>query len=178
MRELRNLLDMLHARAWLMNRALGTRIEVGDWLVERSRELDADAPARELLDVIDAGGDAGEPALEGADFAEGSATVWIPDDADNADERAASALLDAMCARAADARWVLRRPVRRGNERYAMRAWTTQLGLGGADHAWLRATLSRNLRGYSAFRDEVARARWDEARRARRTAPANTEPTT
>lgn len=48
------------------------------------------------------------------------------------------------------------------NEKYYMRVWLVRIGLGGKEHSETRKFWMKNLKGHSAFRNEEAQNKWQE----------------
>lgn len=54
------------------------------------------------------------------------------------------------------------------NEKFAFRVWLTRLGINGPSFKAERQMMYKNLTGHTAFKDDVARMRWEENRRRAR----------
>ena len=143
---LRNLINMIHSKQYLLEKALGYRaFNIPDTLVEAAAEKGAD-----ILSAIAQHSPTGITVENGAINITG-----FPDGGYDA-------LARAMIERASAHRWISPDETIEENEKYYMRAWLVRLGFGGKDGKEMRSMLLKNLKGHSAFRTEADAARWKE----------------
>lgn len=164
---LRNLLAMLHARAYLLNRVTHREtFKVGDAVLETVEALPADADFGSFKTALEA--DSG--AVAGISFEEGKVTFTFPLSEDGAKNRAYAELSAMMVARAKEAKRVSAEPVIQENEKYYLRIWLVQLGLSGKGGKESRKALLDGLKGHTAFRTPEDAERFSIAQKEKRAA--------
>lgn len=143
---LRNLINMIHSKQYLLEKALGYRaFNIPDALVETVAEKGTDIPAAIV-----------QHSPTGIILEDGSINITgFPDG--GYDE-----LAKAMIRSASTHRWISPDETIEENEKYYMRAWLVRLGFGGKDGKEMRRMLLKNLKGHSAFRTEADAAKWKE----------------
>lgn len=163
----RNLLSMLHARAYLLNRV--TRREtfkVADTVLAAVEALPDDT----AFDAFKTALEADSGAVTGVSFEEGSVTFTFPLSEDGAKNRAYAELSAMMVARAKEAKRVSSEPVIQENEKYYLRIWLVQLGLSGKGGKESRKALLNGLKGHTAFRTPEDAERFSTAQKEKRAA--------
>lgn len=163
----RNLLAMLHARAYLLNRV--TRREtfkVDDTVLQTVEALPTDVSFESFKAALEA--DSG--AVTGVSFEEGTVTFTFPLSENGAKNRAYAELSAMMVARAKEAKRVSSEPVIQENEKYYLRIWLVQLGLAGQGGKESRRALLDGLKGHTAFRTPEEAERFSSAQKEKRAA--------
>lgn len=162
-----NLLNMLHAKQYLINKAIGQEgFSVSDSLItdlESGRFQDAG----EVIAFIGNH----ESGNKGFVFSEDS-TVFtgFPYTEESAAVKAYTALASKMVQSAGMQKRISPKPTIEENEKYYMRSWMVRIGLGGKDVKEERAFLLRKLKGHTAFRTPADEEKWKANRRAARAA--------
>ena len=138
-REIRNLINMIHSKQYLLDRVIGYKaFEIPDNLIGQE----------EPHSLIGA---------KGIELRDGK--VYITGFPDTDIYRT---LAEAMIQAAASARWISPDETIEENEKFYMRAWLVRIGLGGKDSKDVRAALLKNLKGSVAFRTKESEERWKE----------------
>ncbi len=164
---LRNILAMLHARAYLLNRV--TRREtfkIGDAVLEAVEALPADSTFEDFKTALEA--DNG--AVAGISFEAETVTFIFPLSENRLKNRAYAELSAMMVARAKEAKRVSSEPVIQENEKYYLRIWLVQLGLSGKGGKESRKALLDGLKGHTAFRTPEEAERFSTAQKEKRAA--------
>ena len=158
--SLRNLVNMVYARAGLLSKATGGKFACTEGLVEA---LESVVTIETLISTIsDYHGE-----LKGLEITpEKVAFTGFPqtDDADKV--KAFTQLVSLMNKMALTSKRVLARPVVEDNERYIFRIWLIRLGMAGKEYATARKLLLEPLSGNSAFKDKAMEERWKAKRKA------------
>lgn len=143
---LRNLINMIHSKQYLLEKALGFRaFNIPDALVEAVAEKGTDMPTA-----------IAQHSPTGITMEGGRINITgFPDGGYDA-------LAKAMIESASTHRWISPDETIEENEKYYMRAWLVRLGFGGKDGKEVRQMLLKNLKGHSAFRTEADAAKWKE----------------
>lgn len=143
---LRNLINMIHSKQYLLEKALGYRaFNIPDALVEAIAEKGTDIPSA-----------IGQHSPTGITVENGGINITgFPDGGYDA-------LAKAMIESASAHKWISPDETIEANEKYYMRAWLVRLGFGGRDGKEMRRMLLKNLKGHSAFRTEADAAKWKE----------------
>lgn len=178
----KHLLFMLHARSYLLNKV--TRHEtfaVSNQLVQTLEEAEPET----LDDFTDQLAQEGN-TVTGLTFDAENAIFTFPFSEKPEKNRAYTELAGLMVARAKDAKRVSADPVVAENEKYYLRIWLVQLGLGGSSGKETRKALLEGLAGHTAFRtkedadrfaaDQKAKREAAKAAKAAEAAPAPAEP--
>lgn len=143
---LRNLINMIHSKQYLLEKALGYRaFNIPDALVEAVAEKGVDIPtaiAQHSPTGITVGG----------------GRINITGFPDNGFDVLAKAMIESASAH----RWITPDETIAENEKYYMRAWLVRLGFDGKNGKEIRRMLLKNLKGHSAFRTEADAAKWKE----------------
>lgn len=145
-----NLLNMLHARQYLLNKAIGAEaFRISDGLSEK---LNKNKPEtiEDLQRAIEEAGD----GLEGIRIEDNKITLQFPATED-AKRINAYMLLTAMIAKKSkESRWVNPNERVKTNEKYYFRVWLLQIGMVGDEYKEARKVLMENLNGIASFRTE------------------------
>lgn len=164
---LQNLLAMIHARAYLLNRI--TRYEtfaVSDSLMEKLEQLPAEN-AYETFQTLLTGACEG---LKGLTVEDGKVTFAFPLSPDSAKNKAYSELAAMIIKKAKEAKRVSATPVVEENEKYYLRIWLVQLGMAGAVNKEPRKALLSGLKGHTAFRTKEDAEKFSIAQKDKRAA--------
>ena len=159
---LRNLINLFHSRASLINKATGS-----DFFVARElTDLLADDGNVEAVDVLKKVvkdyENAHKGSIRGIELQEDKICfTGFPDFADNLTLKAWMDLATLMNKQAIDQRRIQAKTVSEENEKYSFRIWLLRLGMNGDEYKRTRKILMKNLGGHSAFRtpEEVERAK-------------------
>lgn len=164
---LQNLLAMIHARAYLLNRI--TRYEtfaVSDSLLEKMEQL----PEENTYEAFQTLLTADSEGLKGLTVEDGKVIFSFPLSPDGAKNKAYSELAAKINKKAKEARRVSAVPVVEENEKYYLRIWLVQLGMAGTASKESRKALLSGLKGHTAFRTQEEADRFKAAQKARRKA--------
>lgn len=162
-----NLLAMLHARAYLLNRV--TRKDtfaVSDEVLDELDQMSDESTVEDVLRAVSAN----SGRLKGISFDGETVTFTFPLSTDEAKNRAYTELASMMVARAKTAKRVSAEPVIQENEKYYLRIWLIQLGLSGRGSKATRKALLDGLKGHTAFRTKEDAERFSQAQKERRAA--------
>lgn len=164
---LRNIIAMLHARAYLLNRI--TRRDtfaISDSLLKELEQL----PEDDTFAAFQTALSADTAGVKGVSFAEGLITFTFPLSENGAKNRAYAELCALMAARAKEAKRCSSEPVVQENEKYYLRIWLIQLGLSGEGGKESRKALLEGLKGHTAFRTKEEAERFSTAQKEKRAA--------
>ena len=164
---LQNLLAMIHARAYLLNRI--TRYEtfvVSDTLLEKLEQL----PEENAHEVFQTLLTADSEGLKGFMVEDGKVTFAFPLSPDSAKNKAYAELAAKMIKKVKEAKRVSTTPVVEENEKYYLRIWLVQLGMAGAANKESRKALLAGLKGHTAFRTKEEAEKFSIAQKERRAA--------
>lgn len=164
---LRNILSMLHARAYLLNRI--TRRDtffVSDTILKELEQL----PEEGTFEAFQAALSADTAGVRGISFEPGIITFTFPLSENGTKNRAYTELCAMMAARAKEAKRVSAEPVVQENEKYYLRIWLIQLGLTGKSGKDSRKALLEGLKGHTAFRTKEDAERFSIAQKEKRAA--------
>ncbi|MCR5355777.1 MAG: phage terminase small subunit P27 family [Lachnospiraceae bacterium] len=145
---IRNLINMIHSKQYLLERALGYRaFNISNELVAAlgDRDLTADIMLSRIQTF----------APTGLTITDGMLTITGLPDTDTYKK-----LAEAMINASNLAKWVSPDETIEENEKFYMRSWLVRIGLDKADTREIRNTILKNLKGHTAFRNEDAAARW------------------
>ncbi len=153
---IRNLVNMIHSRQYLLNKALGYEAFMVDTaLVEALYNRDMTEP--EMLAAV------AKYSPTGLTIKDGKMVITgLPD------TETYRILADTMTTFCQTARRISPDEVIEENEKYYMRAWLVRLGLGGGEYGQLRQTVLKRLKGHTAFRNDAVRDKWREDQLHRR----------
>ena len=162
-----NLMDMFHAKQYLLNKAVGQDgFSVSDSLIT---DLEAGTlqNAGEVIDFIGnhGGSNAGFAFLEDAILFTG-----FPYTEEPTAVKAYTVLASKMVQSAGMQKRISSKPTIEENEKYYMRSWMVRIGLGGKDTKEERAFLLGGLKGHTAFRTPADEEKWKANRRAAKAA--------
>lgn len=164
---LKNLLAMIHARAYLLNRI--TRHEtfvVSDSLLEKLEQL-PEENAYETFQILLT---AESEGLKGLTVEDGKITFAFPLSPDSVKNKAYAELAAKMIKNAKEAKRVSAVPVVEENEKYYLRIWLVQLGMAGAANKESRKALLAGLKGHMAFRTKEEAEKFSIAQKEKRAA--------
>lgn len=164
---LQNLLAMIHARAYLLNRI--TRYEtfaVSDSLLEKLEQL----PEENAYEVFQTLLTADSEGLKGLTVGNGKVTFAFPLSPDSMKNKAYAELATKMIKKAKEAKRVSTTPVVEENEKYYLRIWLVQLGMAGVANKESRKALLAGLKGHTAFRTKEEAEKFSIAQKKKRAA--------
>lgn len=164
---LQNLLAMIHARAYLLNRI--TRYEtfaVSDSLLEKLEQL----PEENAYEVFQTLLTADSEGLKGLTVGNGKVTFAFPLSPDSMKNKAYAELAAKMIKKAKEAKRVSTTPVVEENEKYYLRIWLVQLGMAGVANKESRKALLAGLKGHTAFRTKEEAEKFSIAQKKKRAA--------
>lgn len=146
---IRNLVNMLYSRQYLINRALG-----GDYFAVRASipEILKDSPSESKAEVIGQIEEAG--GITGLALEEDTVTFTFPMGEQPEENAAFTSLAAAIMKKAKESKRIRAQEHTPENEKYYFRVWLVSLGFDGADHKETRKHLLKNLKGHSAFRTD------------------------
>ena len=159
---LQNLLAMIHARAYLLNRI--TRYEtftVSDTLLEKLEQL----PEENAYETFQTLLTADSVGLKGIVVEDGRVTFAFPLSPDVMKNKAYAELAAKMVKKAKEAKRVSTTPVVEENEKYYLRIWLVQLGMAGSANKESRKALLAGLKGHTAFRTKEAAEKFSIAQK-------------
>lgn len=168
-RGVRNLVNMLYSRAYLLNKSLGgEHFAVSSELIKELNEN----PEEEKEGLV--GKITGSVGLTGLAITEDEITFTFPM-AEEAERNAAyTELASLMVKKAAESNRIAAKEHTPENEKYYFRTFLIQLGFGGAENKTSRHELLKNLKGHAAFSTDEAmekfKAEMKEKRKARKEA--------
>lgn len=164
---LQNLLAMIHARAYLLNRI--TRYEtfaVSNSLIEKLEQL----PEENAYEVFQTLLTEDSEGLKGFTVENGKITFAFPLSPDSAKNKAYAELAAKMIKKAKEAKRVSATPVVEENEKYYLRIWLVQLGMAGAVNKESRKALLAGLKGHTAFRTKEEAEKFSIVQKEKRAA--------
>lgn len=167
-----NLLNMLHAKQYLLNKAIGQDgFSVSDSLIT-DLEAGTFQDAGEVIAFIGnyEGSNAGFAFLEDTILFTG-----FPYTEEPTAVKAYTELVSKMVQCAGKQKRISPKPTIEENEKYYMRAWMVRIGLGGRDVKEERAFLLSRLKGHTAFRTPADEEKWKANRKAARAAAKEAE---
>lgn len=146
---IRNLVNMLYSRQYLLNKAAG-----GDYFAVSAAitEVLKDNPTDSKVEVIEQIQAAG--GITGLDITEDAVTFTFPMGQEPEENAAYTELATAMLVKAKESKRVRATEHTPENEKYYFRVWLVSLGFDGADHKDTRKQLLKNLKGHTAFRTD------------------------
>ena len=163
---MRNLVYMIHARQYLLNRVTGREtFAISDSLVEALEANPTDEPGV-FSSILSA--DTGE--WKGISFGPGEVKFTFPVSEDGTKNRAYAEISAMMVARAKEAHRINPAKVEPENEKYYLRIWLLQLGLTGQGGKDSRKALLAGLKGHTAFRTAEEADRFKAEQKAKRAA--------
>lgn len=166
-----NLLNMLHAKQYLMNKAIGREgFSVSDSLIA-DLEAGTFQNAGEVIAFIRNH----EGNNTGFSFSEDTVIfTGFPYTEEAAAAKAYAELASKMVQSAGKQKRISPKQTIEENEKYYMRAWLVRLGLGGKEVKEERAFLLSRLKGHTAFRTPADAEKWKANRKAAREAARET----
>lgn len=164
---LQNLLAMIHARAYLLNRI--TKYEtfaVSDSLIEKMEQLPEENAYGAFQTLLTADSE----RLKGLMVEDGKVTFAFPISPDSAKNKAYAELAAKIIKKAKEAKRVSSTPVVEENEKYYLRIWLVQLGMAGTANKESRKALLAGLKGHTAFRTKEDAEKFGIAQKEKRAA--------
>ena len=160
-----NLLNMLHAKQYLINKAIGREgFSVSDSLIA-DLETGTFQNAGEVIAFIGSH----EGNNTGFSFSEDTVIfTGLPYTEETTAAKAYAELASKMVQSAGKQKRISPKQTVEENEKYYMRAWLVRLGLGGRDVKEERAFLLSGLKGHTAFRTPADAEKWKANRKAAR----------
>lgn len=164
---LQNLLAMIHARAYLLNRITRySTFAVSDSLLGKLEQLPEEGACENFQILLTADSD----DLKGITVEDGKVTFAFPLSPDSAKNKAYSELAAKITEKAKEAKRVSATPVVKENEKYYLRIWLVQLGMAGAANKESRKALLAGLKGHTAFRTKEEAEKFSIAQKEKRAA--------
>ena len=162
-----NLLNMLHAKQYLINKAIGQEgFSVSDSLIA-DLEAGTFQNAGEVIDFIGSH----EGSNTGFAFQENTIIfTGFPYTEEPTAVKAYTELVSKMVQAAGKQKRISPKPTIEENEKYYMRSWLVRIGLGGKEVKEERAFLLGRLKGHTAFRTPADEEKWKANRKAARAA--------
>lgn len=162
-----NLLNMLHAKQYLINKAIGKEgFSVSDSLIT-DLEAGEFQNAGEVIAFIGNH----EGSNEGFAFLEDTILfTGFPYTEESAAVKAYTVLASKMVQSAGMQKRISPKSTIEENEKYYMRSWLVRIGLGGKDTKEERAFLLGGLKGHTAFRTPADEEKWKANRKAAKVA--------
>lgn len=162
-----NTVNLLHAKQYLINKAVGAeRFKVSDALItslENTQFTTADEAAAHIMQTEGYG--------FGFSFEDGCIVFsGFPYSRDSAEIKAYTELAAAMVKQAKEQKRISPKETIEENEKYYMRVWLVRLGFDGKEAKETRKVLLENLKGHTAFRTDADRQKWNERQKAKRAA--------
>lgn len=160
--SLRNLINLIHSRASLINKATGSDFFIDKGITELLAD-DGNVGAIDVLKkVVKDYVSEHKGAVKGFEITEDRIRfTGFPDFADNLTLKAWMDLASLMNKQAIDQKRIQAKTVSEENEKYSFRIWLIRLGMNGDDYKRTRKLLMKRLGGHSAFRtpEEIERAK-------------------
>lgn len=164
---LQNLLAMIHARAYLLNRITRySTFAVSDSLLEKLEQLPDESTYETFQTLLTSDSE----GLKGITVEDGKVTFAFPLSPDSAKNKAYSELAAKITKKAKEAKRVSATPVVEENEKYYLRIWLVQLGMAGAANKESRKALLAGLKGHTAFRTKEEAEKFSIAQKEKRAA--------
>lgn len=162
-----NTVNLLHAKKYLINKAVGAeRFKVSDALItslESTQFTTAEEAAAHIMQTEGYG--------SGFSFEDGCIVFsGFPYSVDSTRIKAYSELAAAMVKQAKEQRRISPKETIEENEKYYMRVWLVRLGLDGKEAKETRKVLLEKLNGHTAFRTDADRQKWNERQKAKKKA--------
>lgn len=169
--SLRNLLNLIHTRAPLINKALGTSFRVDEELTEALQGDETVLTTGTLLKAIEDYESLNGSGITGLTFEEDKIIFGtLPETTDPDTIRTFTNLCGMMSKQAIGQHRILAKEVNDENEKYALRIWLLRLGMNGPEFKTERKILMKNLSGHCAFRTPAEEERWKKRQAEKRAA--------
>lgn len=147
---IRNLVNMLYSRQYLLNKAAGGHyFAVNAATAEVLKDNPTDSKAEVIGQIQAAGG------ITGLDISEDAVTFTFPMGQEPEENKAYTDLAAAMLNKAKESKRIRAQEHTPENEKYYFRVWLVSLGFDGADYKETRRHLLKNLKGHTAFRTDA-----------------------
>lgn len=156
-----NLINMLHSKQYLINRAVGKEcFQVSDSLTDALAEQSFEDTVTAVNFIEELNG------CKGITFPDGNINfTGFPQSEDMMEY---CRLAAAMVKKASEQKRVNPKQTIEENEKYYMRAWLVSIGFGGSEGKEVRNYFLKSLKGHTAFRTPEDAEKWKENRRAER----------
>ncbi|MBQ9030146.1 MAG: hypothetical protein IJV41_02495 [Oscillospiraceae bacterium] len=168
--SLRNLINLVHSRASLINKATGSEFFIDKGITDLLAD-DGNVGAIDVLKKVVKDYVKEHPgAMKGFELADDRICfTGFPDFTDTLTLKAWMDLASLMNKQAIDQHRIQAKTVSEANEKYSFRIWLIRLGMNGDEYKRTRKILMKRLGGHSAFRtpEEIERAK-EKALRKRR----------
>ncbi|OLR55059.1 hypothetical protein BHK98_02640 [Hornefia porci] len=160
---IRNLVNMLYSRQYLLNKAAGGEyFSVTDEMIGLMKETSEEDKESLLAFINEAGG------ITGLAIEEDSVTFTFPMGDDPGKNKAFTELAAAMVKKAKESKRIRAKEHTPENEKYYFRVWIVSLGFDGAEHKETRMHLLKRLAGHSAFRTDEDAEKFKAAMKEKR----------
>ncbi|SFS05863.1 hypothetical protein [Anaeromicropila populeti] len=162
-----NLVNMLHSKQYLINKAIGkTGFLIKNELIE-ALEKQEFTKKEEVVSFLQKVADSGV----GVSFTEeGILFTGFPFSQEPVKVKAYCELSAMMVAYARQHQRIRSKPTKEENEKYYMRVWLVRIGLGGKGGKETRRELLKNLNGHTAFSNQQEKMKWQERQKAKKDA--------
>lgn len=148
--QLRNLVFMLHAQSYLLNRVLGdTVFSIPEACIEELKEPNLDDTAAFFTCY-----NSYAEMVAGIELTQDTVTFTVPPMETSEKQSAIIHVLGNLCETACRVKWVHPKRRESDNEKYYFRMWLLRIGMGTPEYRNARRVLLQDLRGYSAFTSE------------------------
>jgi hypothetical protein len=165
--SLRNLVNLVYARADLLTKATGGKFAVNRNLVSELQKDANTCSTMKFKNRIQEFLSKESDGIVGIEFTEAKVCFTGFPQTSNPDEiKAFTQLASMMNQSALDQKRIMAKEVKEDNEKYAFRIWLIRLGMNGDQYKTSRKVLLKNLSGHAAFRTpdqlEAAKAKHKE----------------
>ena len=147
---LRNLINMLHSKQYLINKALGREA----FMIPKGLVRDVSDKSLEVRQIVEVVQKHKPKGIRVKD--ENLVITGFPGG------KCFKQLSNAILESSSKQRHILPEPTIEENEKYYMRAWLVRIGLTGDKGKAVRKVMLRNLKGHSAFRTPEEAEKWKE----------------
>ena len=162
-RSIRNLLNMIYNKGSLISKSVAGNFAVSEGLIAILDETSEPDSISDLKRVIDDYESEHGASVEGLRIGDEKLTFTGFPVTQNAEAmRVFTQLADAMNEQSISKRHIKAKYVNMPNEKYAMRAWLLQIGMGSAKFKAARKFLLERLSGDMVFRTQEMRERWEK----------------
>ena len=162
-RSIRNLLNMIYNKGSLISKSVAGNFAVSEGLIAILDETSEPDSISDLKRVIDDYESEHGASVEGLRIGDEKLTfTGFPVTQNSEAMRVFTQLADAMNEQSISKRHIKAKYVNMPNEKYAMRAWLLQIGMGSAKFKAARKFLLERLSGDMVFRTQEMRERWEK----------------
>ena len=154
--SLRNLVNLVYARADLLSKSTGGKFAVNRYFVSELQKDANTCSTMKFRNRIQQFLSKASDGIVGIEFTETKVRfTGFPETSDPDEIKAFTELASMMNQSALDQKRIIAKEVKEENEKYAFRIWLIRLGMNGDDYKTSRKVLLRNLSGHAAFRTPV-----------------------